>query len=86
MYEVNFVEVRLFYRTQRDLATALNQLVDAYWQEEIREDELIEGIKSMYEHNQEKLIKNNEFTKVVQQQSGKRRLAIVGKILEKEIG
>ncbi|QPR67301.1 TIGR04540 family protein [Lysinibacillus macroides] len=86
MYEVNFVEVRLFYRTQRDLATALNQLVDAYWQEEIKEDELIEGIKSMYEHNQEKLIKNNEFTKVVQQQSGKRRLAIVGKILEKEIG
>jgi uncharacterized protein (TIGR04540 family) len=80
------VEVRLFYRTQRDLATALNQLVDAYWQEDIREDELIEGIKSIYEHNQEKLIKNNEFTKVVQQQSGKRRLAVVGKILEKEIG
>ncbi|RTQ93675.1 TIGR04540 family protein [Lysinibacillus telephonicus] len=86
MYEVNFVEVRLFYRTQRDLATALNKIVDAYWQEEIREDELIEGIKSMYEHNQEKLIKNNEFTKVIQQQSGKRRLAVVGKILEKEIG
>lgn len=80
------MEVRLFYRTQRDLATALNQLVDAYWQEEIKEDELIDGIKSMYEHNQEKLIKNNEFTKVVQQQSGKRRLAVVGKILEKEIG
>lgn len=83
---MNFVEVRLFYRTQRDLATALNQLVDAYWQEEIKEDELIDGIKSMYEHNQEKLIKNNEFTKVIQQQSGKRRLAVVGKILEKEIG
>ncbi|MEK5233492.1 TIGR04540 family protein [Lysinibacillus sp. FSL K6-0232] len=80
------MEVRLFYRTQRDLSTALNKIVDAYWQEEIREDELIEGIKSMYEHNQEKLIKNNEFTKVVQQQSGKRRLAVVGKILEKEIG
>lgn len=80
------MEVRLFYRTQRDLATALNQLVDAYWQEEIIEGELIDGIKSMYEHNQEKLIKNNEFTKVVQQQSGKRRLAVVGKILEKEIG
>ncbi|WP_349237166.1 TIGR04540 family protein [Bacillus sp. REN3] len=80
------MEVRLFYRTQRDLATALNQLVDAYWQEEIKEDKLIDGIKSMYEHNQEKLIKNNEFTKVVQQQSGKRRLAVVGKILEKEIG
>ncbi len=83
---VNFVEIRLFYRTQRDLAVALNQLVDSYWQEDIKEDELIEGIKSLYEHNQEKLIKNNDFTKVVQQQSGKRRLAVVGKILEKEIG
>jgi uncharacterized protein (TIGR04540 family) len=83
---VNFVKLRLFYRTQRDLATALNQLVDAYWQEEIKEDELIEGIKSMYEYNQDKLIKENEFTKVIQQQSGKRRLALIGKILEKEIG
>ncbi|RKJ69225.1 glycosyl transferase [Butyricicoccus sp. 1XD8-22] len=80
------MELRLFYRTQRDLAIALNQLVDAYWQEEIKEDELIEGIKSMYEYNREKLIKDNEFTKVIQQQSGKRRLALIGKILEKEIG
>lgn len=80
------MEVRLFYRTQRDLAIALNQLVDAYWQEEIKEDELIEGVKSMYEYNREKLIKDNEFTKVIQQQSGKRRLALIGKILEKEIG
>ena len=77
-----FVEVKLFYRTQRDLATALNKLVDAYWEEEIEEDELIEGVKSMYENNQDKLIKNNEFTKVVQQQSGKRRLVVVERILE----
>ncbi|WP_342689518.1 TIGR04540 family protein [Bacillus pumilus] len=76
------MEVKLFYRTQRDLAFALNKLVDAYWKEEIKEDELIEGVKSMYENNQDKLRKNNEFTKVVQQQSGKRRLAVVGKILE----
>jgi len=76
------VEVKLFYRTQRDLATALNQLVDAYWEEEIKEQELIEGIKSMYENNQDKLMKSNEFTKVVQQQSGKRRLAVVERILE----
>lgn len=79
---MTFVEVKLFYRTQRDLATALNQLVDAYWQELIKEDELIEGIKSMYINNQDKLIKNNKFTKVVQQQSGKRRLVVVERILE----
>lgn len=82
MQEVNPVELRMFYRTQRDLAVDLNKLVDSYWQEEIKENELIDGIKNLYQHNQEKLIKDNEFTKVVQQQCGKRRLAVVGKILE----
>lgn len=82
MNEVTIVEMKLFYRTQRDLSTALNQLVDAYWEEAIKETELIDGVKSMYENNRDKLIKNNEFTKVVQQQSGKRRLAVVERILE----
>lgn len=76
------MELKLFYRTQRDLAVDLNRLVDSYWLEEIKENELVDGIKNLYEHNQEKLIKDNEFTKVVQQQCGKRRLAVVGKILE----
>lgn len=79
---MNPVELKMFYRTQRDLAVDLNKLVDSYWQEEIRENELIDGIKNLYEHNQEKLIKDNEFTKVVQQQCGKRRLAVVEKVLE----
>ncbi|MCY9373382.1 MULTISPECIES: TIGR04540 family protein [Bacillus] len=74
--------LKLFYRTQRDLAIGLNKLIDSYWQNKILENELIEGIKNLYENNQEKLIKNNQFTKVVQQQCGKRRLAVVEKILE----
>lgn len=79
---MNPVELKMFYRTQRDLAVDLNKLVDSYWQEEIKENELINGIKNLYEHNQEKLIKDNEFTKVVQQQCGKRRLVVVEKVLE----
>lgn len=76
------MEVKLFYRTQRDLATALNKLVDAYWEEKIKEQELINGIKSIHMNNKDKLMKNNVFTTVVQQQCGKRRLAIVERILE----
>lgn len=72
----------MFYRTQRDLAIDLNKLVNSYWQEVIKEDELIDGIKNLYENNHEKLLKNNEFTKVVQQQCGKRRLTVVKKVLE----
>jgi uncharacterized protein (TIGR04540 family) len=76
------MELKLFYRTQRDLAIALNLLVDAYWEEEIKEQDLIEGVKEMHKNNQDKLMKNNQFTKVVQQQCGKRRLVVVKRILE----
>ena len=72
----------MFYRTQRDLAAALNQLVDAYWEEEISEQKLILGIKDIHMNNQGKLMKDNNFTKVIQQQCGKRRLVIVERILE----
>ncbi|WP_308115099.1 TIGR04540 family protein [Priestia megaterium] len=74
----------MFYRTQRDLAMALNQLVDAYWNEEIIEKQLINGVKNLYENNENKLMKNNQFTTVLQQQCGKRRLAVVERILELE--
>ncbi|MEC5222606.1 MULTISPECIES: TIGR04540 family protein [Bacillus] len=76
------MELKLFYRTQRDLAVDLNKIIDSYWREEIKENELIDGIKNLYENNREKLIKDNQFTKVVQQQCGKRRLAVVGKVLD----
>ncbi len=61
---------------------ALNQLVDAYWSEEIKETQLINGVKNLYENNESKLMKNNQFTTVLQQQCGKRRLAVVERILE----
>jgi len=81
---VRIVELKLFYRTQRDLAITLNQLVDAYWQEEVKEQELIEGVKHIHENNRDKFMKNNQFTTVIQQQCGKRRLAIIKRILEME--
>lgn len=76
------MELKRFYRTQRELAIALNQLIDGYWRNEILEEELIKNIKVIYENNNDKLLKNNEYTKVVLQQCGKRRLTIVSKILD----
>lgn len=76
------MELKRFYRTQRELAISLNQLIDSYWENEINEDELMESIKVIYENNNDKLLKDNNYTKVVLQQCGKRRLAIVSKILE----
>lgn len=39
--------VKRFYRTQRDLAKAINEVVDAYWQEAITEEELISDVHSI---------------------------------------
>lgn len=74
--------MKRFYRTQRELAIALNQLIDSYWENEINEDELMESIKVIYENNNDKLLKDNDYTKVVLQQCGKRRLSVVSKILD----
>lgn len=74
--------VKLFYRTQRDLAKAINDLVDAYWQDIITEEELISGVHSMYSNNYDKLMKDGVFTKIIQQQCGKRRLLLIMKIME----
>lgn len=73
--------MKLFYRTQRDLACDLNKLVDAYWNDQIEENDLIYGIQKLHENNKDKLLRSNQFTKVVQQQCGKRRLAVVEKVL-----
>lgn len=79
---MNVLKVKLFYRTQRELAKALNQLIDSYWNEEIEEQELIEGVRTIYENNMSKLKKNNQFTKIVEQQCGKRRLEVVNQIIQ----
>ncbi|AQQ52239.1 glycosyl transferase [Planococcus lenghuensis] len=76
------MEVKLFYRTQRDLAIALNQLIDSYFEEEIPERKLIENIVTIHENNKHKLVKNHQFTTVIQQHCGKRRLAVVERVLE----
>lgn len=74
--------VKRFYRTQRDLAKAINEVVDAYWQETITEENLISDIYSMYLNNSDILMKDGFFTKIIQQQCGKRRLSLVKKIME----
>lgn len=79
------MKVKLFYRTQRELATALNELIDGYFDETIDEPVLIKGVTNMYENNRNKLIKDGGFTTVVQQQCGKRRLEIVERILSMDI-
>lgn len=75
------MELKLFYRTQRDLALAINKVVDAYWLDEITEHDLVENIKYLYKNNYFRMLKNDNFPSVLNQQCGKRRLQIVERIL-----
>lgn len=71
----------MFYRTQRDLASAVNQIIDDHWNDKISEQQMIKYIKALYEKNPNKFVKENRFTTIIQQQCGKRRLEIVKRIL-----
>lgn len=79
--EGDYMNVKTFYKTQRELSIVINTLIDSYWNNEIEEDVLIENIQRLYLNNPSKILKNNEFTTIMKQQTGKRRLSVVAKIL-----
>lgn len=75
------MEVKMFYKTQREIAEVINKIVDGYWNDDILEEEMIDKIKSIYSNNLSKLIKDNDFTTILKQQCGKRRLEVVDKVI-----
>ena len=74
------MEVKKFYRTQREVASVVNEIIDDYWADKLTDEELEENITMIYEYNLDKIIKNNEYTTIIKQQCGKNRLAVVSKI------
>lgn len=76
------MNLKLFYKTQRELALALNSIVDAYWQDEVDEATLFKNVQDIYTNNPDKVLKNGDFTTVLRQQCGKRRLVVVERILQ----
>lgn len=77
-----FLQVKLFYKTQRELAVSLNGIVDAYWNDELNEDTLIKSVQDVYINNPNKMLKEGEFTTVLKQQCGKRRLEVIERIIK----
>lgn len=75
------MEVKKFYKTQREVANVVNMLIDGYWNDEINEDLMIERIKDLYINNPSKIVKNDDFTTIIKQQCGKRRLEVVERVL-----
>ena len=73
------MEVKKFYRTQREVASVFNNIIDDYWADKLTDEELETIITMIYENNRDKIIKNNEYTTIIKQQCGKNRLAVVSK-------
>ncbi|MED3986955.1 TIGR04540 family protein [Peribacillus simplex] len=80
------MQVKLFYKTQRELAVSLNGIVDSYWNNELNEDTLISSVHDVYINNPNKMLKEGDFTTVLKQQCGKRRLEVIEKILRSSAG
>lgn len=76
------MNIKLFYKTQREIADVLNKTIDQYWDNSLSEDELIRYINTIYANNPEKIKKEDKYTAILQQVCGKRRLAVVDRIIE----
>ena len=74
------MKVKKFYRTQREVAAVINEIIDEYWVDNLTDEELEENIIMIYKNNQRKIIKDDDFTTILKQQCGKNRLAVVSKI------
>lgn len=75
------MEVKIFYKNQVEVAKSLNDLIDKYWNNEIQENILFEGIKKIISNNEKKIIRNGIYTTIIQQRCGKKRLEVISKII-----
>lgn len=75
------MKIKKYYRTQREVAAVINEIVDDYWADNLTDEELEENIIIIYKNNQRKIIKNDDFTTILKQQCGKNRLTVVENII-----
>lgn len=71
-----------YFKSQKDLALALIQLIDNYWNNELSEENLISKLSELSAKNKEKLMVDNEYSSVVKQRLGKRRIDLLNKIIK----
>jgi uncharacterized protein (TIGR04540 family) len=75
------MKIKLFQKTQRDLAASINIVIDKYWEDEIEESKMTELIQKLYAINKSRFRKDGEYTTILRQQCGKRRLEVVDQVI-----
>lgn len=76
------MQVKSFCKNQREVAHTFNEVIDSYWDEKISEQEMIVCIEKVYTNNMDKVIRCGAYTKILQQQCGKKRLEVVSKLIK----
>jgi uncharacterized protein (TIGR04540 family) len=71
-----------FFKSQKDLAESLIELIDDYWNHELSEQDLISQINVLISKNLEKTYLDGDYTSVLKQRLGKRRIVLLDKILK----
>lgn len=75
------LNLKTFYKSQKDLAHSLNTIIDKYYCNEIDETSFKNLIISILKSNESKVFKNNNFTSIITQRCGKRRVELLQKIV-----
>lgn len=75
-----------YYKNQISLAHALIDIIDKYWAEELSEEAMISSLSELIEKNKEKLIQDNDYTSIIKQRLGKKRLDLLTKINQHTMG
>lgn len=76
------MDIKMFYKSQIDVSVVINQIIDGYWNNDIEENIMIDRINKLLRNNYSKIIKDGDYTTVLKQKCGKRRLKVVTKVNE----
>jgi uncharacterized protein (TIGR04540 family) len=71
-----------YFKSQKDLANSLINLIDSYWSAEINEELFLDRINEIVSKNNEKVYSDNDYTSVIRQRLGKRRIELLDKVLK----
>lgn len=71
-----------FFKSQKELAQALIEVIDAYWAKSLMEEDMMNKIDELVQKNREKIFTNGDYASVIKQRLGKKRLALVIKVME----
>ena len=75
-----------YYKNQISLAHALIDIIDKYWAEELSEEAMISSLSELIEKNKEKLFQDDDYTSIIKQRLGKKRLDLLTKINQHTMG